>query len=148
YAQYIFLDYDNHIVEQRAGKQLAQSSYSWKNLMNKGVTVSNGSDAPVEMPDVMRGIECAVTRCSLDKTGPYLPEEAFTVKEAIDSFTKYGAAASFEENVKGRIKENYYADFVILDKNPFEEDKFSLHDIKILKTFVNGKCVYDREETL
>ncbi|MBQ1523007.1 MAG: amidohydrolase [Erysipelotrichaceae bacterium] len=148
YAQSVFLDYDNHIVEQRAGKQLAQSSYSWKTLMNKGVTVSNGSDAPVEMPDVMRGIECAVTRCSLDKTGPYLPEEAFTVKEAIDSFTKYGAAASFEENVKGRIKENYYADFVILDKNPFEEDKFSLHDIKILKTFVNGKCVYDREETL
>jgi predicted amidohydrolase YtcJ len=148
YAQSVFLDYDNHIVEQRAGKQLAQSSYSWKTLMNKGVTVSNGSDAPVEMPDVTRGIECAVTRCSLDKTGPYLPEEAFTVKEAIDSFTKYGAVASFEENVKGRIKENYYADFVILDKNPFEEDKFSLHDIKILKTFVNGKCVYDREETL
>ena len=148
YAQSIFLDYDNHIVERRAGKQLAQSSYSWKTLINKGVTVSNGSDAPVEIPDVLKGIECAVTRCSMDKTGPYLPEEAFTVKEALDSFTVNGAVASFEETAKGRIKDGYYADFVILDKNPFETDKFSLHDIKVLKTYINGKCVYDREETL
>ena len=142
------MDYDNHIVEQRAGKQLAQSSYSWKTLMNKGVTVSNGSDAPVEMPDVMKGIECAVTRCSLDKTGPYLPAEAFTVREALDSFTVNGAVASFEENVKGKIREGYYGDFVILDENPFETDKFRLHDIRILRTYVGGRCVYDREETI
>ena len=33
YAQSIFLDYDNHIVEPRVGKELAQSSYCWKTLM-------------------------------------------------------------------------------------------------------------------
>ena len=47
YAQSIFLDYDLHIVEDRVGKELANSSYSWKTLMGKGVTVSNGSDCPV-----------------------------------------------------------------------------------------------------
>ncbi|MCC2724209.1 amidohydrolase family protein, partial [Phocaeicola vulgatus] len=40
YAQSIFLDYDNHIVEERVGKELASTSYSWKALMNNGVSVS------------------------------------------------------------------------------------------------------------
>ena len=78
YAQSIFLDYDNHIVEKLLSPALAANSYSWKTLMDKGVSVSNGSDSPVEPPDVMRGVECAVTRSSLDGTGPFLPKEAFT----------------------------------------------------------------------
>ena len=64
-------------------------------LADAGVSVSNGSDCPVELPDVMAGIECAVTRMSRDGTGPYLPEQAFTVREALDSFTLRGAEASF-----------------------------------------------------
>lgn len=59
YAQSIFLDYDIHIVAQRVGAELAESSYSWKTLLEKGVTVSNGSDCPVELPDVLAGIQCA-----------------------------------------------------------------------------------------
>ena len=142
YAQSVFLDYDNHIVEARVGKKLASTSYSWKTLMKNGVTVSNGSDAPVEIPDVMKGIECAVTRTSLDGTGPYLPDEAFTVKEAIDSFTKCSAIGSFEEGYKGMIKENYLADFVILDADPFETEPKRLHEIKIKATYLGGHCVY------
>ena len=38
-----------------------------------------------------RGVECAVTRTSMDGTGPYLPKEAFTVREALDSNTIRGA---------------------------------------------------------
>ncbi len=144
YAQSIFLDYDNHIVEARVGKELASSSYSWKTLMKKGVSVSNGSDAPVEIPDVMKGIECAVTRTSIDGCGPYLKEEAFSVKEAIDSFTRIGAFASFEEDIKGMIKEGYLADFVVLDEDPFESDPYKLHEIKINATYLGGDCVYKR----
>ncbi len=70
YAQSIFLDYDSRIVEKRVGSQLASSSYHWKTLLDQGVSVSNGSDCPVELPNVMAGIECAVTRRALDGTGP------------------------------------------------------------------------------
>ena len=119
YAQSIFLDYDNHIVDSRVGKELASTSYCWKTLMDSGVSVSNGSDCPVELPDVMRGIECAVTRTSMDGTGPYLPQEAFSVREALDSFTIRGAEASFEENFKGRIAPGFVADFTVLSRNPF-----------------------------
>ena len=142
YAQSIFLDYDNHIVEARVGKELASTSYSWKTLMNKGVSVSNGSDAPVELPDVMKGIQCAVTRESTDGYGPYLKHEAFTVKEALDSFTSMGAYSSFEEEYKGKIKENHLADFVVLERNPFECDPHELGRIRILETYMKGNKVF------
>ena len=67
----------------------------------------------------MCGIQCAVTRRDLKGNGPYLPGEAFTVQEALDSFTKMGAKASFEEATKGEIKPGMLADFVILGENPF-----------------------------
>ena len=142
YIQSIFLDYDNHIIEARVGKDLAATSYAWKTLMNKNVSISNGSDAPVEIPDVLKGIECAITRKSIDGTGPHLINEAFTIKEAIDSFTIDGAYASFEEDYKGLIKEGYLADFVILDKNPFEVNKEDIHLIKVCETYIDGKSVY------
>lgn len=144
YAQSIFLDYDIHIVEQRVGKALAESSYSWKTLKNKGATVSNGSDCPVELPDVMAGIQCAVTRCDLRGHGPYLPREAFTLQEALDSFTAAGAFASFEENRKGRIQPGMLADFVVLGANPFDTNVSSLKDIPILQTYLGGNPVYTR----
>lgn len=143
YAQTIFLDYDNHIVESRVGKERAASSYCWKTLMNGGVSVSNGSDAPVELPDVMRGIQCAVTRASIDGTGPYLPKEAFSVKEALDSYTIRGAEASFEEKRKGRIAPGYVADFTVLEQNPFEADAKDLHTIKVHSCYLENRCVWD-----
>ena len=90
----------------------------------------------------MEGIECAVTRCSLDGTGPYLPQEAFTVQEALDSFTIRSAEASFEETVKGRIAEGYLADFVILGADPFEAEPAQIHSIPVLATYLGGRCVY------
>ena len=142
YAQSIFLDYDNHIVNRLLPPVLAQSSYSWKTLLESGVSVSNGSDCPVELPNVMEGIECAVTRQSLDGTGPYLPHEAFSVQEALDSYTIHGAEASFDEHRKGRIREGYLADFVILGQDPFQCEPRQIHSIPILASYLNGICVY------
>lgn len=143
YAQTIFLDYDIKIVEDRVGKEKAASSYNFKTLMKKDVHVSNGSDCPVELPNVLGGMQCAITRSTLkEHIGPYLPEEAFTVKEAILSFTTEAARASFEEKIKGKIEKGMLADFVILDENLFEVDPYHINDVKILQTWMNGKQVY------
>ena len=127
------------------GKTLAASSYSWKTLMEKGVCVSNGSDCPVELPDVMAGIQCAVTRSSLDgKAGPFLPREAFTVSEALDSYTIRGAEASFEETRKGKIAPGYLADFTVLGADPFETAPSELKQIPVLAAYLEGEPVYRR----
>ena len=141
YAQSIFLDYDIHIVKERAGEELARTSYSWRSLENLGATVSNGSDCPVELPDVMAGIQCAVTRCDLDGNGPYLPEEAFSIQQALDSYTSRGAWASFEENHKGKISPGFLADFVIPGLDPFVTPKEKLKDIPVLAAYLGGRKV-------
>ena len=145
YCQSIFLDYDIHIVRERAGEALAKTSYSWKTLQSLGATVSNGSDCPVELPRVLAGMQCVVTRKDLAGNGPYLPDEAFTVREAIDSFTKGGAYASFEEHEKGRIGPGMPADFVILGASPFEVEASEIKDIPVVETVLAGKRVYRRK---
>ena len=143
YAQSIFLDYDNHIIEQRVGKELAATSYSWKTLMEKGVSVSNGTDCPVELPDALASMQCAVTRTTLhDHVGPYLPAQSFTVQEALDSYTVRSAEASFEEKIKGRIVPGMLADFVILGENPFAIENEKIKDIPVVATFVGGCKVF------
>ena len=111
-------------------------------MLKQGTTVSNGSDCPVENPDVLAGIQCAVTRSDLHGAAPYLPQEAFTVQEALDSFTIAGAWASFEEDFKGRIRPGMAADFVVLGQNPFETAPTDLKTIPILQTFLTGKEVF------
>ena len=143
YAQSIFLDYDIHMVKERVGEELASTSYSWKTLMETGATVSNGTDCPVELPDALACIQCAVTRKTLkDQIGPYLPDQAFTVKEALDSYTCGGAYASFEENIKGKISPGMLADFVVLEENPFETPPEKLREIPVRETYLGGRKVY------
>ena len=142
YAQSIFLDYDSHIVTQRVGEDLANSSYSWKTLMEFGCTVSNGSDCPVEFPYVLRGIQCAVTRKDLNGFGPYLPQQAFTLSEALNSYTKMGAYAGFAEKKHGQIAPGYLADFTVLDHDPFATKAEKLKDIRVLATYLGGEQVY------
>ena len=91
----------------------------------------------------MRGIQCAVTRTSMDGTGPYLPEEAFSLEEALDSFTIRGAEASFEEHGKGLIAPGFLADFTVLARNPFETAPEDLHTIPVHACYLGGRCVYD-----
>ena len=142
YAQSIFLDYDANIVRARVG-DMADSSYCWKTLMDGGLSVSNGTDSPVETPNALLGIQCAVTRTSLHGDGtPYLPEQAFSVQEALDSYTIRGAEGSFEECVKGRIQPGMLADFVVLGANPFEVSPAQIKDIPVCETYLGGKKVH------
>ena len=143
YAQTIFIDYDSRIVRQRVGNELAETSYNWKTLMKAGVSVSNGTDCPVESPSALRGIQCAITRKSLDGDGEvYLPHEAFTVQEALDSYTIRSAEASFDENKKGRIRPGMLADFVVLDEDPFRAAPDAIKDITVHATYLGGKKVF------
>jgi len=97
----------------------------------------------VELPFALGGIQCVVTRKSLHgQNEPYLPQEAFTVQEALDSYTSAGAYASFEEQVKGNIKSGMLADFIVLGGDPFQTVQTKLKDIPVLATYLAGKQVY------
>jgi predicted amidohydrolase YtcJ len=144
YVQSIFIDYNSHIVRQRVGN-LADTSYAFRTMREMGITVSNGTDCPVEWPNPMRGLQCAVTRQPLDASiPPYRPEEAMSVEEALQIYTVDGAYASFEENFKGRIAPGMAADFVILEESPFDVAPQEIHRIRTHATYLGGRCVYQR----
>ncbi|MBR6527499.1 MAG: amidohydrolase [Lachnospiraceae bacterium] len=144
YIQSIFLDADAPIVEKRVSSQLVATSYQAATYLDKGISLSNGSDAPVELPHVMAGIQCAVTRRSLHTPmdAPYLPGEALSVAQAIDSFTSGGAYASFEEQLKGQILPGMLADFVVLEEDPFQVPVERLSEIEVNTTVLGGYPVY------
>lgn len=143
YVQTIFIDYDARIVRDRVGDALADTSYAFRTMKEMGMHVSNGTDCPVEAPDPMRGVQCAVTRQPLDESlAPYRQEEALTLEEALRAYTLEGAYASFEEREKGQIAPGMLADFVILSGNPFTCERAQLHKITALETYLGGRAVH------
>lgn len=145
YIQTIFIDSDSSVIENRVGKERMKDTYNFKTMLDLKLHVSNSSDAPIETTNIFKGIQLAVTRASFDNMNRvFLKEQAMTVKEAIYSYTKAGAYASFEEDLKGSIEVGKVADFVILDNDPFAVDAFKLKDILVLETYLDGKMVWKK----
>ena len=147
FYQPIFLDYDMRILEERCGRSLASTSYGFGTLERLGGLISYGTDCPVESCNPFPNIYSAVTRRNLQgepKEGFY-PEECVDVYTAIDAYTAGSAYAQFMEKKKGRIKEGYYGDLVILDQDIFTIDSEKMKDITVELTMVGGKIVYSRE---
>ena len=147
FAQPIFLDYDMSIVEELCGKELASTSYAFGTLQRKGAHVSYGTDCPVEDCNPFPNIYMAVTRKNRNgkPDGGFYPSECVDVETAIDAYTIESAYGEFMEDRKGRIKERYYADLVLLDRDIFTVDPMEIKDILPVMTMVGGKIVYQSE---
>jgi len=112
--------------------------------MKAGAAISFGSDFPAELDyQPLLGIYYAVTRKNKSGTaGPLNPDQAFTVKEALLAYTVGSAYAEFTEKDKGTLQVGKLADFVVLNKSPFEVKPEKIKDIEVRYTFVGGKQVY------
>ena len=150
FAQPIFLDYDMSIVEELCGKELASTSYAFGTLIRKGVHLSYGTDCPVEDCNPFPNIYMAVTRKNREgrPEDGFYPEECVDVETAIDAYTIESAYAEFMEDRKGRIKEGYYADVVLLDRDIFTVDPMEIKDILPVMTMVGGKIVYKNHDEM
>jgi len=122
----------------------AAFGYAWRSQLDHSAVLAFGSDAPVESPNPFWGIHAAVTRQRPDGSpGPdgWYPEQRLTVEEAIKAYT-YGAAyTAGTEDFQGKLAPGFWADLVVLDKNPFECDPNDLHKIQSVGTMVAGDWV-------
>lgn len=100
-----------------------------RTLREAKIPIVFGSDCMPFSP--LYGIEQAVR-------APF-EEQRLTVMEALTMYTREGAYASFEEDIKGTIEEGKVADFVVLSDDPREADISSIH---VEMTIVGGKVVY------
>ena len=144
YIQPVFIDYDMHIVFDRVGKELADTSYAWKDYIESGVHAPFGTDCPVEELNPMRGIYCAVTGCDTKGNGPAWPQQILNRSQALYGYTAAGAYASHDEDVKGKIKAGMYADFIVVDTDLCACADEDILKAKVNSTYIGGENVYVR----
>jgi len=68
--------------------------------------------------------------------------QALPVTEALRAYTRGGAYAGFDEDRLGTVEVGKRADFVALDRSPWESPG-SIADIDVALTVVDGEVVYD-----
>jgi predicted amidohydrolase YtcJ len=100
-------------------------------MIDMGIRVSGGSDAPVTPPDPIEGIYAACNH--------FNPEQSVIIPEALRMFTYEVAHAGFDEKERGSLETGKIADMVILNKNPLEMDPHNLRELKIEKILLEGK---------
>lgn len=135
---------DGRWAEAVIGPERARTTYAFASLIKSGARVAFGSDWTVAPASPIEGIYAAVTRRTLAGAHPdgWVPEQKITVEQALRAYTVEGAYASFEENLKGRLKPGMLADFVLIDRDLTAIAPATIRDAQVLKTAVGGRLVY------
>ena len=97
----------------------------------------------METPDVLRGLYAAAFRRDpQDPRGPWYPEEAIPVLEAIRAYTLGAAYAAGEEHQKGSLEVGKVCDLVAVDWDIVREPE-ALADARVRLTVIGGEIVYE-----
>ena len=137
---------DLHFAEKRLGLERLKNAYVWRSLLNQGVRVVGGSDAPVEIGDPRIEFKAAIGRKDLDgfyAEGWHL-EEAVERQDALKMFTKWASYSVFEEDVKGTVEVGKLADFTIFSKDLMTIPEEDIMSSEVVMTIVGGKIIYSR----
>jgi len=136
---------DGRWAEARIGHDRASRTYAFRTFLDHGVRLAFGTDWDVAPLNPMLGIYAAVTRATLDGKNPngWFPEQKLTVAETVEAYTMGSAYAEFQEKEKGSITVGKLADIVMLSDDLFTIDPAKIRDVKVLRTFVGGKLVYN-----
>lgn len=135
---------DRTMATQRLGEARLAGAHAWKSLLGAGARIAFGSDAPAMSADPFFGIHAAVTRQTRDgqPAGGWRPQEAVTFQQALAAYTTGAARAAFAEDKVGTLAKGKWADFVLLDRDPFTVPAGELWRVKVLTTFVGGQVVF------
>lgn len=132
-------------AEKRLGSERIKGAYAWRSVLVTGAHVPFSSDFPGETLNPFYGIYAAITRQDPNGNPPggWYPEQKATLEEALGGYTLEAAYASFEENVKGSIEPGKLADLTIISGDLSKLPPKDLLSIKVLKTFVDGRTMYE-----
>ena len=148
--QPIHLSSDRPWAIDRLGQQrIVEGAYIWRDLLDAGVIVAAGTDAPVEPVDPIANFYAAVTRKTLKgvpETG-FEPAQKLSRMEALHAMTLAAAYAAFEEQAKGSIEVGKLADLTVLDQDLTTVPEGEILNTEVLLTIVGGELVYQRPET-
>jgi predicted amidohydrolase YtcJ len=118
-----------------------EGAYAYGALLGRGARLANGSDAPVEELDPLRGIVAGVLR-TLDDRPPWRPRQAVTVEQALRATCVEPAWLAHDERRRGTLAPGMLADLVVLDRDPAACPAEELPEVRVLATMVGGRFTY------
>ena len=118
------------MAQSRIGKRL-EYAYPWRNIINNGGTVLSGSDAPIESPDPILGLDALVNSNRLNET--------LDLDAAVDTYTTNLRKLYKYDKYNSKILPFYNANFVILNNDLSQK---SFKEVRVIATIANGKIVY------
>lgn len=136
-VQPLFLRSEHGWLDTRLGEERRRSAYPFRSLVDAGARLAGSSDAPIEEPDVLAGVQAAVTRHG------FVDEQALTVGEALAAYTTGSAFAQRRESDTGALAEGMRADLVVLSADPMSVPAGELSLIEVRRTVVGGAVVFD-----
>lgn len=133
------------------GQERYQKQFPTGSVLRNGVTITFGSDSldGEKAVNPFWGMYYAMNRgkkntaLGVDIVGPI--DESISLTDAINAYTINGATQLMAENYTGSIAVGKNADFIILNQDIFACPKENIPQTKIEKTFLKGKCVFDRK---
>jgi hypothetical protein len=117
-------------------------TYPFRSLIDAGAPYCINSDWAVSSLNPFEIITIAVTREPLRARGraePFLPEQRMTVEEAVRGYTTHAAAASWRSHICGALRPGLSGDFIVLDRDIFTCDPYSIAETRVLSTHFKGR---------
>lgn len=132
------------VMADRCLGNRARCAYAYRSLLDSGAKLVFGSDAPVESVNPFLGLHAAVTRRRLNGEpgdSGWQPQEKVTLETALLAFSQTPALVAGREHL-GQLAQGCKADFIILDRDPFEVPPMEISRFKPAATIINGEYVY------
>jgi predicted amidohydrolase YtcJ len=137
FSNHIYYWGDSH-YELTMGPERANRLDATGTALRVGVPFAIHSDAPVTPLSPLFTAWCAVNRVSSSGRVLGKETEALTVEQALAAITINAAYTLKLDHIVGSIEAGKYADFAVLDEDPFEVAPEKLKDIAIWGTVVGG----------
>jgi predicted amidohydrolase YtcJ len=134
------MDFSLEPGKTRIGPERLPLAYAWRTLKQAGAHVVFASDWPVARIDVLAGIHAAVNR---KPWAPGLPDQSFSLGEAIEAYTVEGAYAEHTEDRKGQLKPGYFADFVLLSGDIEAVSPVEINTLSPVLTVCGGRVTFE-----
>lgn len=119
----------------------------WNSLLQNSAMLIVGSDFPFENRTIIPFVQMyyMVTRKGYDDGNINIPgqEQKLTINDAVKSYTVWAAYSNFEEDVRGTIENNKFADMIVLSEDIFSSPPEKLLTVQVLKTIIGGKVIFN-----
>ncbi|WP_219507877.1 amidohydrolase [Nonomuraea ceibae] len=137
------MSFQGRAFVDRYGAAAAAGTPPVRQMLERGLPVAAGSDATrVSSYNPWVALHWLITGRTVGGLRLYPPGQLLSREKALELYTHAGAAFTGEQDIKGVLKQGYYADFAVLSHDYFAIPDEAVAHIESVLTVVGGRIVY------